>query len=154
MLWIILLIVLGLILFFAELVLLPGITVAAVGAFVCLVAATTWAFVDFGVGFGFVVLGVVVACIAIMLSLFLRPKTWKKVALHTNLDQAFDVSVETKVAIGATGLAITRLAPVGKVLINGDTFEAKSPTDYIDQQTQIVVIGYENFSLIVNPLNK
>lgn len=154
MVWIILLIVLGLILFFAELVLLPGITVAAVGAFLCLVAAVGWAFVDYGLLTGFVVLAVVLFLLGVMMALFLRPKTWKKLALDTKIKEAVDDAIDTKVAIGATGIAITRLAPIGKVMINGNTYEAKSPTDYIDQQTKIVVVGYENFSLIVNVLEK
>ena len=58
MLWITLLIILGLLLFLAELVLLPGITIAAVGAFCCLVGAAAWAYVDGGLVVGFTVLGI------------------------------------------------------------------------------------------------
>lgn len=152
MLWIILLILLGLVLFFAELVILPGITIAAIGAFACLVAAVSWAFTSYGLGIGFLVLCVVIVALGIMLALFLRPKTWQKATLHTNLDQAYDDAIQTKVNIGETGVTITRLAPMGKVVINGQTYEAKSPTDYVDQQTNVVVVGYDNFSLIVNTL--
>lgn len=154
MFWILLLIILGLILFFAELVLLPGITIAAVGSFIALTSAVAWAYSAYGAIIGTLTLIIVLVCVIIMTAVFLRPTTWKKASLQTKLENAFDTPINSKVKIGAQGTAITRLAPMGKVIIDGAIYEAKSQTNYVDQQTQIEVIGYENFSLIVNPLKQ
>ncbi len=152
-LWITLLILLGLLLFIAELVLLPGITLAAVGAFICLVAAATWAFVGGGLATGFIVLGIILFCLSILTLLFLRPKTWNRVALKTNIDsQVQPVEIEKQVEMGVQGYTLTRLAPMGKVQIGDTIFGAKSLDSYIDPRREVVVIGYDNANIIVRPL--
>ncbi|WP_294591393.1 NfeD family protein [uncultured Rikenella sp.] len=152
-LWITLLILLGLLLFVAELVLLPGITLAAVGAFVCLVSAATWAFAGGGVVTGFIVIGIIVLCLSILTLLFLRPKTWNRVALKTNIEsQVQPVEIEKQVEVGVQGYTLTRLAPMGKVQIGDTIFEAKSLDSYVDPRREVIVIGYDNASLVVRPL--
>ena len=149
-LWITLLILLGLLLFLAELVLLPGITVAAVGAFCCLVGAVTWAFVGGGMGMGFIVLAVVVVLLVLLTILFLRPRTWNRFALKTNIEsQVQPVEIEKQVEVGVQGITLTRLAPMGKVQIDGQIFEAKSLDSYIDPRQEVIVIGYDNATLVV-----
>lgn len=151
--WIILLIILGLLLFLAELILLPGITLAAAGSFCCLVAAVTWAFVDMGFTTGFVVLGIVVFLLIILTILFLRPRTWNRFALKANIEsQVQSVEIEQQVEVGVQGITLTRLAPMGKVDIGGKIFEAKSLDSYIDPRREVVVIGYDNSNIIVRPL--
>ena len=56
---------------------------------------------------------------------------------------------ETEVALGTLGVTISRLAPMGKVSINGKTYEAKSTDVFIDQKQYVEVVGYDNFTLIV-----
>lgn len=148
--WIIMLIALGVILFVAELVLLPGITIAAVGAFCCLVGAVTWAFVDWGPVTGFIILGIVLVVLLILMLLFLRPKTWNRVSLKTNINSQVDeLGIEKRVEVGMQGTSLTRLAPMGKVDISGEIYEAKSLDCYIDPRSEIVVTGYDNNTLIV-----
>lgn len=147
--WIILFIIFGIILFFAELVLLPGITIAAVGSFCCLVAAAAWSFAEFGVVAGFITLGIILVLVLVMVVLFLRPKTWKKVTLSTQIKESIDSPIEHLCQIGQQGEALTRLAPMGKVIICGHTFEAKTMGDYIDQMSGIEVIGFDNQNVIV-----
>ena len=149
-LWITLLILLGLLLFLAELVLLPGIPVAAVGAFCCLVGAVTWAFVGGGMVMGFIVLAVVVVMLVLLTILFLRPRTWNRFALKTNIEsQVQPVEIEKQVEVGVQGITLTRLAPMGKVQIDGQIFEAKSLDSYIDPRQEVIVIGYDNATLVV-----
>lgn len=152
--WIILLIVLGLILFFAELVLLPGVTVAAVLSFCSLVAAVALAFSSYGVSYGFVILGIVLALIIIMTIIFLRPKTWKKVTLRSELQGTINSPIEELVALGSEAKATTRLAPMGKVIVDGKFYEAKTMGRYIDEGSEVKVIGYDNQNIVVELLNK
>jgi membrane-bound ClpP family serine protease len=150
MLWITLLIILGLLLFLAELVLLPGITIAAVGAFCCLVGAAAWAFVDGGLVVGFTVLGIIVGLLIVLTALFLRPRTWNRLALRTHIDsQVQPVEIDKQVEVGVQGTTLTRLAPMGKVQIGEQIFEAKSLDSYIDPRQQVRVIGYDNATLVV-----
>lgn len=152
--WIILLNILGMTLFLAELVLLPGITIAAILSFCSLVASVALAFSSYGIGVGFIVLGIVVVEIIILLAIFLRPKTWKNVALNSELPESIDSPIENLVKLNSTAKAITRLAPMGKVVINGKFFEAKTIGHYIDEGSDVRVIGYDNQSIVVELLDK
>ncbi|MEG1606989.1 MAG: serine protease [Mucinivorans sp.] len=147
--WIILLIVLGVVLFFAELVLLPGITIAAAGAFCCLVVAAAWTFVSYGVFTGFVVLAIILVILGVMMALFLRRRTWHNMSLHTEIKESIARPIEELVAVGALGIAHTRLAPMGNVLIEGKVYEAKTFGEFLDAKSHIEVIGYDNQALIV-----
>lgn len=154
-LWITLLILLGLLLFIAELVLLPGLTLAALGSFCCLVGAVTWAFVESGTVAGFITLGIVVVLLLILTALFLRPRTWNRFTLKTNIESRVQpLEIETQVEVGVQGTTLTRLAPMGKVQIGGRTFEAKSLDSYIDPRRQVTVIGYDNASIVVRPVTE
>ena len=154
-LWITLLILLGLLLFIAELVLLPGLTLAALGSFCCLVGAVTWAFVEGGTAAGFITLGIVVVLLLILTALFLRPRTWNRFTLKTNIESRVQpLEIETQVEVGVQGTTLTRLAPMGKVQIGGRTFEAKSLDSYIDPRRQVTGIGYDNASIVVRPVTE
>lgn len=147
--WIILLIVIGVILLLAELLLLPGITIAAIASFCCLVGASAWVFSEFGIGLGFLTLGIITLLVIIVLAIFLRPKTWSKMALNTEIKESISTPIDKLVPRDSTGLALTRLAPMGKVIIESQTYEAKTMGAYIDEGTQIKVIGYDNQNVIV-----
>lgn len=149
MFWIVLLIVLGTILFFAELVLLPGITVAAVGAFCALVSAASWAFIEYGFLTGFIVLGIILAIVTVMMIFFLRPKTWKKVTLHTEIRETIDRPINELCKVGDHASVLTRLAPMGKVIIEGRVYEAKTMGEYVDEGGEATVIGFDNQNVIV-----
>jgi membrane-bound ClpP family serine protease len=56
--------------------------------------------------------------------------------------------------IGATltgnGIGLSALgSPMGKVEIDGKHYEAKSGGEYIDQRTEVEVVGFENSNIIV-----
>lgn len=147
MVWIVLLLILGVALFVAELVLLPGITIAAVASLCSFVAAVWLAFTQEGDLTGWITLGISLLIVVVLLSIFLRAKTWRPVALNTNLDQSLNNMPTAK--IGDTGRAITRLAPMGKVIIDDKIAEAKTMGEYVDEGSTIEVIGMDNMNIIV-----
>lgn len=148
--WIILLIILGILLFIVELVLLPGITVAAVASFCCLVWAVSMAFVQHGTTSGVITLVIVLTIIGVMMALFLRAKTWRKVSLHTEIQSVVDVSPENRSHIGEHATTLTRLAPMGKIVLSdGSVIEARSLDSYIDPKVDVIITGFENSYVIV-----
>ena len=50
---------------------------------------------------------------------------------------------------GDKGITISRLAPMGKVKINGHTMEAKTADDFIDQNEEIVVLEVFKTNVLV-----
>ena len=51
--------------------------------------------------------------------------------------------------IGDVGTTLTRLAPMGKVLINDVEYEAISQNSFIDPKTPIIIAGVESNKIIV-----
>ena len=151
--YIILLIVLGLVFLLAELLLLPGISVGAILALVSDGSAIWIAFRNFGTTGGVIVLAVVIVLSLLTTIIALRGKTWQRFALEQKIHSAnMEITPDEQVKIGARGTTLSRLAPMGKVEIGGATFEAKTRGGYVEQQTEVEVIGFENSNIIVKPI--
>ena len=151
--YIVLLLIFAVLFLITELVLLPGVTFAALLSVVCYGSAiylgfahsTTWG----------VVVVVVSILSAVAASIFsLRAKTWQRFALNKEIRSQSMTSPEEQVSKGDQGVTLSRLSPMGKVEINGVILEAKSMDAYIDPKTAVEVIGFENFSVIVKKINQ
>lgn len=144
------LIVVGVLLLVAELVLLPGISVAGIGAFAALVVAAVYGFVRFGIlGGSLVVAAIVILCAAAVV-VSLRANTWQRLSLKSTIDSASTPTPQQNdIRIGHRGETLTRLAPMGKVRIGDHTLEAKAMDAYLDPRTPIEVIGYDNTAVVV-----
>ena len=153
---IVFLIVIGLLLFIIEFMLIPGITVAGIGGAVCLVTGVVFAFISHGTATGFWVLGITSLVMVVLTILMLKSGTWNKFMLKTTIDGKVDTvgAEEGRVKAGDRGVTVTRLAPGGKVLVNGEYFEAKSVDILIDPRQEIEVIRIDDNKLIVKPINK
>ena len=151
--YIILLLVLGALFLLAELVLLPGVTIGTILSLLCYAGAIYLAFTTFGTTIGVVVIGVVVLLSLVTTIFSLRAKTWQRFSLKQNIDSVSNESPELQVKVGDRGVAISRIAPMGKVEIGGKRYEAKSADVLIDQREEVEVIGFENNSIVVRKLN-
>lgn len=153
---IIFLIILGLLLFIVEFMLIPGVTIAGIGGAVCLVTAIVFSFVSFGTSTGLLVLGITVLVMIVLTVVMLKAGTWNKLMLKTAIDGKVDTvgAEEGRVKSGDRGVTVTRLAPGGKVLVNGEYFEAKAIDILVDPHQEIEVVRIEDNKLIVKPINK
>jgi membrane-bound ClpP family serine protease len=153
---IIFLIILGLLLFVVEFMLIPGVTIAGIGGAVCLVTAIVFSFASFGTQTGLLILGITVLVMIVLTVLMLKAGTWKKFMLKTTLDGKVDTvgAEEGRVKAGDRGVTVTRLAPGGKVLVNGEYFEGKSIDILIDPKQEIEVVRIDDNKLIVKLINK
>ncbi|MBE0679692.1 MAG: hypothetical protein IH592_13090 [Bacteroidales bacterium] len=153
---IIFLIILGLLLFIVEFMLIPGVTIAGIGGAVCLVTAIVFSFASLGTTAGLLVLGITVLVMIVLTVLMLKAGTWNKFMLKTSIDGKVDTvgAEEGRVKSGDRGVTVTRLAPGGKVLVNGEYFEAKAIDILVDPHQEIEVVRIEDNKLIVKPINK
>ena len=148
-----LLILLGIFLFLIEFLLIPGVTVAGIGGLILVTAGVYIAFTEHGVDIGLITLGVTIVSSVIILAFSLRSRTWKNVMLNTNIDsKASEGPIEGSIKPGDKGETITRLAPVGRVIVNEIVMEAKSISGYVDPHKEIEVIRVSGSQLIVKPL--
>ena len=152
---IIILILLGIVLFIIEFLLVPGITVAGIGGAILIVGGVIMAYHHHGSTVGnFTLLGTTLISF-LTVFIVLKSGTWKKIMLKKDISGKVNVVDQTgaEVKIGDVGKTITRLNPMGKVVINGNYFEAQSLNKYIDQKTDIEVIKVLSNKLVVKLKN-
>lgn len=149
---VIFLVLLGLFFLVAELVFLPGAALGVILSLASYAAATYFAFVRIGIVGGFITLGIILLLSLIATIISLRAKTWQRFALKNKVEGQSMQTPAEEVKIGDCGVTISRLSPMGKVLIGGKEYEAKSAEAYIDQRTEVTVIGFENFTIIVKSI--
>ena len=119
----------------------------------CYGGAIWYAFTSMGTTAGIVTI-VVVAVVSLISVIFsLRAKTWQRLALKQQIDSTSMPKPESELAVGTVGVTISRLAPMGKVKINGKVYEAKSADVMIDQRQDVEVVGFENFNVVVKKCN-
>jgi len=142
-------IIIGLIVLALEILVIPGVGIAGVIGFILIAIGIWQAYSGYGMLAGHLVLAGTIVLTVITLVLSLRGKTWRKLALSTAIDSKVNVIDHELIKTGDTGKTVSRLAPMGKALINGEFYEVSTNGDFIDQQTEIVVEKIEYNKVIV-----
>jgi membrane-bound ClpP family serine protease len=144
--------ILGIILLLIEIFIIPGITIAAIGGVLLTAGGIFLSYKKYGTEVGNQT--VLITAVAFILSLIFmfKSKSLKKIALNSEIDSKVNVLNEELVHVGDTGITVSRLAPMGKVSINGHVYEAKSTGHYINENTEIEVIKLNESNIIVKPL--
>ena len=96
--------------------------------------------------------------LAIILSVFIvwyfmRSRTLDKMSLHTTIDTTAPTEVSNNLKVGDQGTALSRLNPMGRVLIGNTTAEARA-LDFIDEGTPVVITHIERTTILVEPIGK
>ncbi|MCK5820274.1 MAG: hypothetical protein KAH17_00240 [Bacteroidales bacterium] len=149
-----LLILAGIILFLLEFLVVPGVTIAGIGGLLFMGGAVYMAFENYDTTTGLLVLGAVLLIIIVSLIFALRAKTWKKISLSTEVNSKVAELENLDISVGDQGVALTRLNPIGSVLINEQKLEGHSQGPLIREQTPIEVIKVAHTYVIVKPLEK
>ncbi|MDR1171355.1 MAG: hypothetical protein LBL24_02760 [Bacteroidales bacterium] len=146
---IIVLIVIGLALIVVEVVVLPGITVAGVAGVLLIGCSIFLTYRWFGNTAGTCALIGTSVLFIIFLIYALRAKTWNRLSLHTEIDGKVNVVDTNDIKTGDEGVTVSRLAPIGKILIHGKIMEGKSKFGLIDENKGIEVIQVNESTIIV-----
>ena len=141
------LIIIGLLLIFAEILLIPGVGVAGILGVIALGGSCVYAFVERSSTSGLIVTAANATLLVFLTIYVLRAKTWKKISLETNIDAK--AASDIVVTVGDEGKTLTRLAPMGQVLIGGESVEAKALEGMIDPNVDVVVIMVEDNKIYV-----
>ena len=148
--FVITLILVGIILIFVEILLIPGVGVAGVLGLLSMGGSCFYAFHEFGLTTGIIV-AVVNAVLIIGLAIYvLRAKTWKRMSLETNIDSK---AVETAVlSLGDKGKTLTRLAPMGSARFGDYVVEVKALEGLLDPEVPVEVVLIEDNKIYVKAL--
>ena len=132
-----------------EILVLPGTGISGIIGF-ALIAIGIWqAYAILGIRAGtFVLIGSVILSI-VSLSVALKSGTWKKASLSSSINSRVNVVETDKVKVGDSGRTVSRLAPMGKALINDIYWEVRSNGALIDERSEVEVIKIENNKIIV-----
>lgn len=145
------LIIAGMLLLGAELIIIPGFGIAGILGIASIVASCWVAFTQLGTTAGVIVILVNIILTIVSTVLMLRSKTWKKMSLKTNIDAKVDTAPAQKgIAVGDTGITLTRLAPAGKVKIGENVLEAFTRDSLIEPGKEIKVTEIGDNKIYVN----
>lgn len=151
--FIITLILVGLVLIFAEILLIPGVGVAGILGLLAMAGSCFYAFAQIGTTVGIIVT-VINAVLIVGLTLWvLRAKTWKRLTLDTNIDSKA-VDTDIRITVGDRGRTLTRLAPMGTVRFGDHAVEAKALEGMLDPDVEVEVVMLEDGKIYVKPVGE
>jgi membrane-bound ClpP family serine protease len=146
-----LIIVFGLFLLFVEFLIIPGITIAGIGGGLLMIAAIVGGYHFHGVQVGnYMLLGTIVANFVSFYFLFKR-RTWRRMGLETAIDSKVN-TIDIPVKSGDKGVAISRLAPMGKARFNDTVYEVQSLDGFVDEGSNIEIVNVKSNKIIVKTL--
>lgn len=141
-------VVMGVMLLLGELLIFTGAGLAGVLSVASYVAASYLAWDSYGWTGVIITLGIIIAVSAISAVLCMRSGTWRKLTLNNSIDSVSQKSPAERITVGTRCRTITRLAPSGKIEIDGVQYEARS-TELVAPQTEVEVVGFDNFTVLV-----
>jgi len=83
----------------------------------------------------------------------MRGRTLDRMALKTDIDSKVDLVSELPVKVGDEGVAVSRLAPMGSIMVNDNKLEARSLNGFIDENEKVVIVRFEGNIAVVKKAN-
>ncbi len=144
------LILLGILFMLAEIFLLPGISIAGIAGAIFLIGGIVYSYLFIGSIAGNITLAATAIAMGASFFLLLKSKSLRKISLETNIESKVDNSDLGKISVGDTGIALSRLNPTGKVMVNELTVEGKSFNgEFIDEDEKIEVVRIDTYQIQV-----
>lgn len=142
------LILIGAVLVLMEFLVFPGVNIAGVLGFICIVGGIYFGYSYYGAVTGhFILLGTALFGVGATWYV-LRSNTWKKLSLETKIDSVVE-GIDSSVRAGDRGKTIGRLAPMGNVQVGDCLVEAESLSGYIDTGQDVEVVKVLKNKIIV-----
>ncbi len=136
-----------------ELVALPGGVAGILGG-VAMAIGVWQSYAQYGAVAGNITLIVSLIVVVALLLLLMRNKTWKRMGLKEEVDSRVNTVDENKISVGSTGTTISRLAPAGKAIINGQTCEVHTVNEFINENRPVQVIKIEGYLITVKEITQ
>lgn len=131
---------------------IPGFGLAGLAGIAFYVGGVIFAFTTFGAKIGTFVFCISLIVGALSFIYLIKSKALDRLALKTNITSTINDEVDSKIEVGDEGVTISRLNPIGRARIKGETVEAKSDAGFLDENTKIKVVGRNSTNVIVIPI--
>lgn len=151
---VVVLLLVGIIFFLVELFLIPGISLAGIAGTIFMGGSVYYAYSQIGATAGHITLLGSVVLLAIAVTIFVRSKALEKMSLKANITSKNEPLKNIEINVGDIGITSSRLAPMGKVKINGHIVEAKTNDDFVDQGTEVRVAQVFSTNILVERIAK
>lgn len=149
------LIVLGIIFLLIEIFLLPGVSIAAVAGILFTIGGIVYAYMFIGGTAGTIALVSAALLLSVTFIWLVKSRSLQKIGLKTNIEDTVDNSDLKTIQPGDKGTALSRLNPIGKVMINDVVVEGKSfDGEFIDEDSPVEVKQVNPYNVIVKKINK
>ncbi|MDD2799729.1 MAG: NfeD family protein [Bacteroidales bacterium] len=150
---IVVLLILGIGLLLLETFFIPGFGLPGIAGFGFFSGGIYYAYSTLGSTGGNVVLFIALLFSAASFVVLIKSNALDKLALKTNIESTVSDEVHSKIVVGDRGITLSRLNPIGKVLINNETLEAKSDVGFLDENTPIEVISIHSTNISVKSIS-
>ena len=142
----------GVLLMLIEIFLFPGISIAGIAGGLALIGGIVYAF-SVNTAYGFYAILFSVMALGLAIYYFMKSKTLEKVSLHSEIDSKVETFDADKISVGDRGIAVSRLAPMGKVMVNNQIIEAKSLFEFINEKEEVEVTAVNLTNIEVKKIN-
>ncbi|MBI9055269.1 MAG: NfeD family protein [Bacteroidales bacterium] len=135
---IIIIILIGIFLLLIEILAIPGVSIAGIGGFICMIAGIVLSYKFLGIKQGNIILLITFLVNVVVIIYSLRTKTWKRIGLASEIKGKANL-IDSELNIGDVGKTISRLAPSGKAMFKDKIVEVHSDGVFVDQNTEIFI---------------
>ncbi|MGL5319072.1 MAG: NfeD family protein [Bacteroidales bacterium] len=147
---IVLILLLAIFLFLAEIFILPGLSIAGIAGVAVSICGIAYAYFTFGTTGMIITLITGILLFILLFYLSLKSKIFDSLALKKDIKSTVADKNLKNIAPGNEVLTVSRLNPMGKVVKDNDFFEAKSESGYIDEDRIVFVKRVEGNTIIVS----
>jgi membrane-bound ClpP family serine protease len=140
---------LGILFLMIEIFFLPGISIAGIVGALFIASAIIYAYVDVGSTAGTLTLVGGLTFLTFAVWRFMKSKTLDRMALKVDITEKVEPLKGIEIKPGDEGKTVSRLAPMGKIRINGAIVEAKTSDSFIDENQAVVVLEVYNNNVLV-----
>ena len=150
---IILLVLVGLILIYLELVFVPGTTFLGLVGLILAGIGIYIAFETHGNSAGYLLLGGSFGATIIAMVYSFKSKSWDRFALKKQIKSKVNQGYAESLQVEQRGVAISDLKPIGKVEFNNRSYEVTSHGNLIEAGEEVRIVSIDRNKIIVDTLN-
>lgn len=149
---IVVVLVIGLILLFTEVAVVPGFGVAGGLGLMALAAGAIAAWTELGPLWGAITGGASVVIAGVMLVWLPRTRFARAVVLEHSQAETLSQQDRTSL-VGRRGVTVTPLRPVGRVRFGSDEVDVMTEGEYVDSNQEVEVMSVEGPRVVVRVLD-
>lgn len=150
---IILLILVGLVLIYLELIFVPGTTILGLLGLALTGIGVYMAYERHGVTSGSITLVVSLLVTVVALIWSFRSNAWSKFSLKQKIDSKVNEQYTEGLELAMKGLAVSDLKPIGKAEFNNKAYEVTSHGHLIESGSEVQIIRLLGNKIIVESIN-